>query len=626
VQARIGLAFAALALVVFVLVGGLSGAWVRSRVEATAGTHLAELAARMSASLDSGMFERYREIRNFAELELQPAGALDAARWRVVVDRLQASFPHYAWIGVAQPDGRVVSATRGLLEGQNVASRPWFQRGRSAVIAGDVHEALMLAQRLPPRPDGEPLRLVDVAAPIRRGHELLGVVGAHLSWAWAEELRDHLLRPADGARGVQIIVVNHAGEVLMAPAGMRRTGLQPAELAALTQGHQVLRWADGERYLSAGHRGAGYLDYPGLGWMVIARQPLAVATAEGRWLQWQLWGFGVLGALCFGACGWWLAGRLTAPLRRVAQQARVAMVDPESTVPGELPATDEVGELAHSLGDLVERLRSREHELIELTGSLEHQVAARTRELLHANEDLRSFVRMVSHDLKAPIGSLAVLLQLTLQMLQPLAERPEHMLKAAIGECERLARLVDELLVLSQVEQRPLLDEAVDMGELVRQVLDELFLADPARRSAVQIEVGPLPQVRGDALLLRQVWHNLIANALKFSAGRLTPCIKVRMLQRAHELEFQVGDNGAGFDMAQVGRLFGVFQRLHSGREFPGTGIGLTIVKRAVQRHEGRVWAESAPGQGARFYFVLPAGRLVSPQAPAEREAAVPSA
>ena len=165
------------------------------------------------------------------------------------------------------------------------------------------------------------------------------------------------------------------------------------------------------------------------------------------------------------------------------------------------------------------------------------------------------------------------------------------------------------------VEQRPLLTQPVPMGVLVEQVVAELrALPDGAR---VEVRIDELPTIQGDPVLLRQVWHNLLANAFKFSAKAPNPRVHISAASAGHEVVFTVKDNGVGFEMSRADRLFGVFQRLHRTSEFQGNGVGLSIVKRAVQRHRGRVGARSAPGDGAEFFFALPlADSAASPQQP----------
>lgn len=606
-QIRIGLTFGILALVTFAAVAAISGASARQQVMADAGASLGELATRLSATLDAGMFERYREIQNIAHLEAPAPTASDPApRWRAVVNQLQDTYAHYAWIGLADARGRVIAATDGLLEGHSVAQRPWFVQGRSGPFVGDVHDAVLLASLLPRLADSDPLRLVDVAAPVMHDGELLGVLGAHLSWAWAEEQRRDVLAPIEASRGVEIIVTTSQGERLLGPRHLGGAGLDRQRMEQLlgsASGFGLETWPDG-RFLTAAVRGRGHLGYPGLGWTVLVRQPLATAVAPAAALQWRIAGIGLAGSLLFALAAWWLAGRLTAPLRDVAYRAR-ALTEGSRPAPA---GTNEVAQLSQALGTLVAQLRGRESELLQLNATLEERVQARTLALEAANEDLQAFGRTVSHDLKGPIGALGSAARHVADHAHArLDQRLMDMLHMMGTECDRLVHLVDELMMLSRLDQCPLRREPLDLAPLVEAVIVQV-LSQPGAPppGTVTVEVGLLPPVVGDAVLLRQVWHNLIANAVKFSARQPAPRVEISADVQGQDAVFHVCDNGAGFDMRLYDRLFGVFERLHPASEFPGSGVGLTIVKRVVQRHGGRVWAEATPGRGACFHFTLP--------------------
>ena len=169
---------------------------------------------------------------------------------------------------------------------------------------------------------------------------------------------------------------------------------------------------------------------------------------------------------------------------------------------------------------------------------------------------------------------------------------------------QRMGVLIDELLDFSRLGRSPLAAAPLDMEALARSALDEAVTAAGAARP--RCEIGPLPSATGDASLMRQVWLNLLSNAIKFSGRNGEPAIRVTGAINGAEHVYGVKDNGAGFDMRYYDKLFGVFQRLHRTEDYPGTGVGLAIVKRVVERHGGRVWAESRPGEGAAFYFSLP--------------------
>jgi light-regulated signal transduction histidine kinase (bacteriophytochrome) len=164
--------------------------------------------------------------------------------------------------------------------------------------------------------------------------------------------------------------------------------------------------------------------------------------------------------------------------------------------------------------------------------------------------------------------------------------------------------LIVGLLAFARAGRQPLERRSVDMDELARSAAAEMLAAHTG--PSPRIRIDPLPRCHGDATALRQVWCNLIGNALKYSARRAEPSIGIRAVTDGHELVYQVEDNGAGFDMRQADKLFGVFQRLHSADEFTGTGVGLAIVARTLARHGGRIWAQAQPEQGATFFLALP--------------------
>jgi PAS domain S-box-containing protein len=253
----------------------------------------------------------------------------------------------------------------------------------------------------------------------------------------------------------------------------------------------------------------------------------------------------------------------------------------------------------------VSELRQTEAKLRELNVSLEQRVSERTAALQAANEELEGFSYSVSHDLRAParaVSSFAELLRtqhggaLSLEGLRLLARIEDN--------GKRMSQLIADLLEFTRTGRATLKMVEVDMGALARQVADDLAAAASPRP---EIEVGNLPKARCDSSLLRQVWSNLIGNAVKFSGRVAQPRILVSGARRNGALEYSVADNGAGFDMEYAGKLFGVFQRLHSNDEFEGSGVGLAIVQRIVKKHGGQVAAEGAPGRGATLRFTLPA-------------------
>jgi signal transduction histidine kinase len=313
-----------------------------------------------------------------------------------------------------------------------------------------------------------------------------------------------------------------------------------------------------------------------------------------------------------------LQKQISEPILALAETAKAISERRDFSVRAKQLGRDELGLLTKAFNEMLVEIQAQdqairsdinkrklvEEEIRQLNTELEDRVARRTAELEVANKELEAFSYSVSHDLRAPLRAMDGFSQAVIEDYGPqLPAEGQRYLQTIRAGAQRMGLLIDDLLTFSRLSRLPLRKQPVDMAKLVRDTVSELDSERSGRQ--VEMHVGELPSSHGDSALLKQVWVNLLSNALKYTRKRTPAIVEIGCARDNGEAVYFVRDNGTGFDMQYSHKLFGVFQRLHRADEFEGTGVGLAIVQRVVHRHGGRVWSEAAIDRGATFYFTL---------------------
>ncbi|WP_339845127.1 GGDEF domain-containing protein [uncultured Halopseudomonas sp.] len=350
------------------LLGSFINADLSQRLREESGRELVELAYQMGDRLDRDMATRAAILEVFAQLDAlrEPRSREEQMR---LLDQLGTKMPALAWIGLLDPEGTVSVGSNRVLEGVNISHRPVYREALNGLFIGDVHEALLL-QSLLPNPSGETMKFVDISWPIRDADDqLLGVLAAHLSWSWAGEISRSLLRATQQRRGAEFFVLAADGSVLLGPKGwigqqvegfLPVSGREPAGL------WRVVEWPGEAKYLTAMAFADGHEDYAGLGWVVVARQPLAIADQPADDAQAFIFIAGSLLALVFAIAGWLLSSYLTAPLKRIAKAADRLSAGQYAQIPV-IKGVREIETLGASIRHLVDALGHQESRLDEMS-------------------------------------------------------------------------------------------------------------------------------------------------------------------------------------------------------------------------------------------------------------------
>ncbi|WP_422911504.1 diguanylate cyclase domain-containing protein [Pseudomonas sp. MAC6] len=476
------------------LLGTLIGQDASQRIRQEVGHDLSEIAFMMVDRLDRDMQSRAAMLQVIGKLRAlsQPD---DISEVRVLLDRLQSEFPSIAWIGFTDAHGTVLASSDGVLEGASIAQRPVYLEAREKQFIGDVHEAVLLAKLLP-NPTGEAMKFVDISLPVFAADgSLVGVLASHLSWAWADEVRLAILEPIQQRRHVEFFVIGKDRTILLAPKEMIGQRLHlPAlnQLAEKQETWAVQKWPDGREYLTGLALSQGHLDYPGLGWTVIARQPLdeAYAPARDTTRNILLWGSAL--AIIFALLGWLIAGYFTRPLRQIAEAADRLSAGEISVIP-ELKSTREIEILSNSIRHLVESLTHQQNALGVMENLAHHDALTG----LPNRVALESYLPRAQQHSQAHNNCLA-LFYLDLDGFKPVNDQFGHAagdqllrevamrLRGCLREGDLVARLGgDEFLMVLLVPNNEALTQAQQVAERTL-----LALRAPIDLGDNQVQIG----------------------------------------------------------------------------------------------------------------------------------------
>ncbi|WP_342116867.1 PAS domain S-box protein [Pseudoduganella sp. OTU4001] len=379
----LSLLLAASSLLLTALLVVILGVVATDELKRTIGQGLAQRARHAAGQLDATMFERYREVQLLARRSEFTARDQTPAQRRQILEELQRTYPLYAWIGLTDNAGKVLVSSGGLLEGVDVSARDWWADAPKGVYVHDVHAAKLLARLLPSN-GNTPMRFVDLAFPYFDAQgKPAGVLGAHLSWNWARQVQGLFDSTAQGA-ATDTLIVSRDGKVLFGPDALLDQQAAPASQAQArgqSSGFMEERWADGRDYLVGYARTHGADGYPGLGWVIITRQPAAVAFAPVRRLQTTVALSGLAVALLFSLIGWRAARRVTRPLLHSAQAAREVEQGRATSLPPVAGSFAELETLRGAFNAILQRLQGKEQQLRQANLELERNVADRTADL-----------------------------------------------------------------------------------------------------------------------------------------------------------------------------------------------------------------------------------------------------
>jgi len=603
-RSRITLLFVLLAVVPVIIVGFLAVYTGRQSIEQVEINHLVSTNLMKSSELTRWIAGNQQRIEELAQRPLMVQNsatlatketidpAYDSARLSLEWDHLKPRVKPssgFTEVSVIGPDsGIILASSDDRQEGKYYANQRFYIEGKTHTYTQGVFYSLPLQQTT-----------MIVSTPIiDRQNNLVAVLAGRL------ELRDlsMIMSTQSGLRQTEkTYLVNKSNFFVTEPRSgegyaLKKTVRTNGVIAGLSGIDGVGFYED---YRNIPVIGA-YKWLPEYNMCLITEVDQAEAYDRINAMTVTVVSIVTLLALIVVAAGFFLARTITRPLALLVEgSAEIGRGHLDQRVGTD--ARDEIGELSRAFDRMAMELKETTVSLDEL----ERRIHERTAQLEAANRELEAFSYSVSHDLRAPLRAIDGYTRILLDDYEPLLDAEGKRICSVIsGSAHKMSDLIDDLLAFSRLGRAALNPSKIDMEALAKTVYEELTTAQSRKR--INFKIDSAPPAMGDPALLRQVWVNLISNAIKFSQHQKRAVIRVHAENIENEIVYSVKDNGVGFDMQYTNKLFGVFQRLHSVKEFEGNGVGLALVQRVINRHGGRVWAEGEVGKGATFYFTLP--------------------
>jgi signal transduction histidine kinase/ActR/RegA family two-component response regulator len=616
---------AAISLVSLLLTAAVSYVIARdavNRLEMQIGRALALLADEMQDKLDRAMFERLQSLDDMTEIARIPANTETPDSLRASLERFQAAYADYSWVGYAKRDGTIESATGGVHEGDNVKNEAWFKEGLEEPYVGDVK---IHRREGDPQDKQKVSDFIDLSVPVSNDEETLGVLGATLSADWAEEVKDTLLGSMKSSIPADVIVLNEARQVLFGPDDIAGKTLDLPSIRgarAGIAGFAIEQWPGGRPYVTGFSKSDGYRSYPGLHWIVLVREDQKLAFEPVRSLQRNILIWGALFSALAALLSWALASQLSRPLLQLADAAEGLRRGRQVNFPA-VDGYDEARVLALSLRSMLAELTAQRASLAAANQTLESQVRERTQRLAEQNVGLERakaeaeqateaksrFLAAASHDLRQPLHALTLFARALSRRVQ--AGEATTLVAQMEEGLHGLKGMFDALLNVSRLDAK--LIEPTKVPTSIAEIIERVSVG-----SKVEAEQNGLRflshskdwTLETDPALLETMIRNLVSNALKFTKrGGVVLAARRRNGQRM----IDVYDSGPGLSPEQHEMIFEEFARTdrRAGGANDGLGLGLSIARRYADLLGMQIIVCSRQQRGSRFSIVLPPERII---------------